>query len=97
MTEKKDLEIYYSGDDDWNEWVDMCKKDFWTNSEYQNTLLQKLNEKLDLAVVIYGRLEKESIDWIDKKVPALGYLTPLECLKSKNLILRLRECLMRMH
>ena len=97
MKEKKGIEQYYSGDENWNEWVEMCKEDFWENSDYQKSLLDKLKENLDLAIVIYGRLGTESINWVEKKVPALENLTPLECLTSKKLILRLRKCLMRMH
>ena len=50
-----------------------------------------------MAVVIYGKRGiKEGIWWIEQLVPMLANLRPVDSLDDKQLIYRLRECLMRM-
>lgn len=92
---EKGLELYYSGDKDWDEMVQMAKEDFWIDSDYQGKLLNTLKNHLDIAMVIYARLGNGSLNWVNQKIPALDNLTPLECLESSDLIKRLKEGLMR--
>lgn len=89
------LEQYYSGDNDWNEFVALYDE-FWTNNQFQQELADVLGGKIDLAKVIYGKFSTSSLVAINQKVPALDNLTILECIESEQLILRLRVCLMRM-
>jgi hypothetical protein len=90
------LENFYTGDTNWNSLVQMAKDDYLNDVNKNFDFLQNLNQNLDLAVVIYSKLGKYGFKWIENKVPALGGLTPQECLKSENLIIRLKECLLRM-
>lgn len=97
MSMKEGLEKYYGidGDKDWINIVEISKV-LWVNSDYQRKLLQILYDNLDIAIVIYERMGEHSIEWINEKVPGLENITPLECLKSPKLMLRLKEALMRM-
>lgn len=94
---KEGLENYYgnNGDRAWANIVEISKT-YWTNSDYQIKLLNKLEGHKDIAIVIYDRMGDSSLEWIEKKVPGLNNITPLECLKSPVLLLRLKEALMRM-
>ncbi len=55
-----------------------------------------LNTYYSGAKVIYAKLGAESLEWINKKIPALDNLTPVECLTAPLLLKRLKEGLMRM-
>jgi len=96
MKKEKGLEQYYSGNDDWCDIVQMAKEDFWIDSEYQKNLLKVMKNQLDISMAIYARFKEGSIEWVSRKVPALGHITPLECLETTSLTKRLREALMRM-
>jgi hypothetical protein len=98
MTEKmnKGLEQYYSGDSVWKTLTRMAEEDYWVNSEYQQELVRELNGHKDIAMVVFARESMQSHLWIKKRIPALEGLTPLKCLESDSLILRLKECLIRM-
>jgi hypothetical protein len=96
MSNNDNLENFYSGDKNWNNLVEMAKDDFLNDVNKNLDFLQKLDRNLDLAVVIYAKLGSYGFKWIDNKIPALGGLTAQECLKSENLIIRLKECLLRM-
>ena len=90
------LEKYYPGDKKWRDFVSVFE-DKWTNSKLQIELLNALNDKKDLAIVIYGIMTIHCLNYLNARIPALGQLTPLECLQNKTLIKRLRVCLMRTH
>jgi hypothetical protein len=64
--------------------------------EIKKELLEILEDDILLANVIYHVIGKNSINWINNKVPALDNLTPKECLKNLEFKNRLKECLMRM-
>ncbi len=91
----ENLERYYTGDKNWFAFVKLYDE-LWENNKEQLELLTQLNNHLDLAKVIYGKFNTNAIKWINFHIPALDYLTPLNCLESEELIKRLRECLMRM-
>lgn len=88
------LEKFYCGDENWNNLVSIFQDD-WINSKLQILLLESLNNKYDLAVVIYGITKNHCLEYLKKPIPALNHLTPLQCIQNENLIIRLRECLMR--
>ena len=88
------LEQYFKGEESWIEYSNLFGED-WTNSDFQLKLLEKCNEKLDIAKVIFYHLQENSLKWMDSNVPALDNLTPLECLNDEKLINRLKECLHR--
>ena len=90
------LEQYFKGDESWNRFSSVFG-DEWTNSDVQKSLLNQLENRLDLAKVIYFHLGSHSLEWINKELPILDGLTPNECLKNKETENRLRVCLMRMH
>lgn len=89
------LEQYYSGDENWQNFVELYDE-FWNKNDFEMQLLEKLNRKIDLAKVINGKMGKNSLSIIEKKIPALDNISVIECLDNPKLILRLRECLMRM-
>jgi hypothetical protein len=94
----KQLEDYYggaSGDAAWHEHVDLARES-WVGSPLQTTLLRKVKGDLELASVIYAKVGDRSLEWLEMKVPALHGRKPISCLDSRNLVLRLREALMRM-
>jgi len=90
-----ELEQYYNGQKNWLEFSSNFNEE-WKSSEFQKTLLSKLNNQIDIASVVYFHIEEHSLEWINKKIPALSNLTPLECLKTEETTNRLKVCLMRM-
>ena len=91
-----ELEQYYKGQSSWDKFIEVFDNN-WKDSEFQKDLLSKVDNRIDLAKVIDYHFGETSLNWLDKNIPALDNLTPLECLKSDNLINRLKVCLMRMH
>lgn len=91
-----ELEQYYKGQKSWENFIEIFDYN-WKNSEFQKTLLSKVDNRIDLAKVIDYIIGETSLSWLNKNIPALDNLTPLECLKSEKLINRLKVCLMRMH
>jgi hypothetical protein len=91
-----ELEQYFKGENSWVKFIEVFDSN-WKNSEFQKTLLFKLDNRIDLAKVIDYHFRETSLNWLDKIIPALDNLTPIECLKSEKLINRLKVCLMRMH
>lgn len=89
------LEQYFSGEENWIKLSNYCAS-FWSDSDIQSKLLAYLENRIDLAQVIYYHLQGNSISWIYSKVPALDNLTPIECLKTEQTTKRLKVCLMRM-
>ena len=79
----------------WENYIKLYES-FWVNSEYQKTLLKSLNNKVDIAQVIYGILEMESHIWIEKIIPALGNMKPINCIDDEILFKRLKTMLTRM-
>jgi hypothetical protein len=95
---RKQLEDFYGGsegDAAWREHVALAE-DTWVDSPPQLALLEKLKGDKDLASVIYAKLGEDSLAWLETRVPALSGRKPISCLGTKNLVLRLRESLMRM-
>ena len=90
-----ELEQYFKGQKKWKEYSSIFGDD-WIDSDYQKLLLFKLDNRIDLAKVIYYHIRETSLDWLNKKIPALDELTPLQCLESEKTIDRLKACLMRM-
>ena len=95
MTESKGLEHYYGGNEAWNHFAALGI-DEWKNCPFQDELLDAVDGALDLAMVIYHEFDKHYDEWIENPVPALGDMSPKECLKTDWGVKRLRECLMRM-
>lgn len=62
----------------------------------QFELLSKQTGDKELAKVIWGTMNNESLNWINKNVPALEGLKPVDCFSTKELKNRLKECLLRM-
>jgi hypothetical protein len=92
----KQLEDYYSGDAAWAVNVEIARQQYWANSELQKTLLTRVNNDISLAIMIYAKVGDGCLEWLDTRVPALSGRKPINCLSSRNLVLRLREALMRM-
>ena len=89
-----ELEKYFNEDN----WIKFSS--LFENKQNEMLVRLKLAEILDndirLSNVIFQAVGVESIEWIDKKIPALDNLSPKECLSDKQLKNRLKECLMRM-
>jgi hypothetical protein len=89
------LEHHYAGDEKWKSYSDFYAEDYLDNNA--RLLSEKLDGHLDLAVIIYGKRGiKEALWWIEREVPALEGIKPVDCLKNPELLKRLRECVMRM-
>ncbi|CAD0262881.1 hypothetical protein ACLIMJ_00345 [Pseudomonas veronii] len=89
------LEDEYPGDADWQSMVALYKEDYL--DEDARTLAQALAGDLDVAVVLRGKRGlKEGLWWIERKVPALDNVRPVDCLEDPRLIKRLRTALMSM-
>ena len=84
----------YFDQEGWNHLVELCAKE-WTGDEFQSELLKQLNGELDIAQVLFVTHRSSSLNYLTHKVPALGNLTPLECMESESLKKRLKECLRR--
>lgn len=91
------LENYFSGEKTWNKFFEMCNDYNDSQNEDFKKLLKYLNNNFELTTVIFFRRGKHSIEWLNSNIPALDNLKPIECLKNEKLILRLKECLLRMH
>lgn len=89
------LESYYVGDEAWGRCVEIYSAHYLDDNARE--LAKKLNNNLDLAVVIYGKRGlNEALWWIEREVPALNGVKPIDCLRAPQLLKRLRECVMRM-
>ena len=68
--------------------------DEWESCEFKQDLLEAMKNHLDIAIVIYGTLLEASMSWISSSVPALGGLTPIQCLSTPSGIERLKQTLL---
>lgn len=94
------LENEYSGDEVWSHFAETARKevdspDFHTDYDILNKLKEYLNPHEDIAYVAYYFFYNDSINWIQRAMPILNNISPMECLCSKELINRLREALLR--
>ncbi|WP_024470190.1 hypothetical protein [Treponema pedis] len=94
------LERFYSGDDVWYNFTEIAKEEvcsagFNTDKSILDKLKRKLKDNDDIAYVAYYLFYNDSLNWIERRIPALDNLMPIECLESKELIDRLREVLLR--
>lgn len=90
-----ELENFYRGDHNWNEFVEFYREK-WIDCKIKEELLLELNDKKDLAIVIFGILENHSLNWIHDTVPLLDGLRPVDCTNNEKLVKRLRVLLTRM-
>jgi uncharacterized protein (DUF2384 family) len=90
----KQLEDYYDGDESWLENVAWARQ-YWTGSDLQNQLLAKVNNDVDLAVMIYAKIGDDCLEWLETRIPALSSRKPINCLATPKHMRRLREALMR--
>lgn len=89
------LEEDYRGDDYWAKFVMYYFENYLDDDARK--ISAKINNNLDMAVVIYGKRGlDEGLWWIEQEVPALDNKRPLDCLEDPALIKRLRVCLTRM-
>lgn len=88
------LENYYSGDESWDELEELALKEHKDVPEVVE-ISERLGGNLGLACVIYGTIGSGAIDWLDRKVPVLDNIRPLDCVNDPVLIKRLREALTR--
>jgi hypothetical protein len=89
------LEDEYAGDEGWRRFVRLYEQDYLDDNA--RTLAKAMDDRLDLAVVLYGKRGlAEGLWWMEQKVPALGNICPADCLKKPKLIKRLRMALMSM-
>jgi hypothetical protein len=91
----KQLEAYYSGNAAWRQNVKLALQN-WRGTNQEKALLERLHGDQELAAVVAEKVGEGCLQWLDERVPALGGRKPISCLGSDNLILRLREALMRM-
>lgn len=86
------LEQYYPGEEEWITFSDLYrnKPEAAIPNELENIFKDR-----SVAIVIAGILENTSLEWINKKIPALDNLRPVDCVDDPGLQKRLRTMLMR--
>ncbi|MCI1680095.1 MAG: hypothetical protein LKK36_13020 [Ewingella americana] len=89
------LERYYTSDKDWEEFSSLFSE--YKGHEQVIELAVLLNENIDIATVIWGKVGRLGAkEWIYKNVNALDMARPVDCIDDKKLLNRLRVALMRM-
>jgi hypothetical protein len=86
------LEKYFN-ENNWNVFSDKYKNNHSNNAK-EITLKFSVDERL--GTVIDGIIGENAIEWINKKLPELNNISPIECRKFARLKNRLKEMLMRM-
>ncbi len=76
------LEKYYIGDSAWNRFVEIFRDD-WDQCVFKDEIVNKLNGFVDISIVVCGQLGDQATSWIEKKIPVLDDLTPIDCTRSK--------------
>ena len=82
------LENEYSGDEIWSHFAETAKKEvdspyFNTNYDILNKLKEYLNPHEDIAYVVYYYFHNDSIKWIQRAIPIIDNISPMECISSK--------------
>ncbi|RYG51910.1 MAG: hypothetical protein EOO01_07590 [Chitinophagaceae bacterium] len=68
----------YFNNEHWLRFSSLFKDSFHKEPE-KVTLIRLLHNDISLANVIFEAFGVGSLKWITQKVPALEYITPLEC------------------
>lgn len=89
------LEEAYKGDKDWEKFEALFVE-FKDEPEVKD-IAAKLGGNVGLACVIYQQVGSDGAEWLEREVPALEGIRPIDCLNDPVLIKRLRVCLTRMH
>lgn len=90
-----ELEEFFSGENSWNKFVEVFNAE-WGKCSFKKQLITALGGHEDIAKVVYSSVEEKALEWINESVPALGNISPRECLVSERTVKRLKEMLMRM-
>ena len=93
--EEHKLEQYYPGDDKWAHFTSLSADT--PDTMFTSRLVAILNGDIFLAKTIEGVVGDSSMEWIERKIPALDNLTPLNCIDNPMLYNRLKTVLMRMY
>lgn len=91
----EDLAEHFPGEDAWRNFV-VALASAWSECDFQARLLKELDGQRDIAIVAYALLGEDSLEWVDRQIPALGDCSPRNCLESERGLLRLKSALMRM-
>ena len=59
-------------------------------------LLSKFNNDHELVGVIEGLIGENTLDWIERKIPALDNIRPVDCIGNKSKVEKLKKMLMNM-
>jgi Protein of unknown function (DUF2384) len=86
------LEHYYLGDKAWNRLADLA---IHASLAPPAELIAACGGDERLAAVVYRAIGESALAWMDRTIPALGGLSPRQCLDSETLLRRLRSALMR--
>lgn len=81
--------------DHWESYASLFLEEFDDTEE--NRALVSIVGDDKLAAVIKFHLGGDCINWLDRKVDALGGLTPRQCLNTESGKMQLKEVLMRFH
>jgi hypothetical protein len=93
LNSKEDnLEKYYN-EENWKKFSGEYKNYHSNNTE---RLGEKLNIDMELVKVIDNIIGETAVEWINKKIPELNNMKPIECIRNTKLRNRLKEMLMRM-
>ena len=88
------LEEHYLGDQAFAEFSEAFEEE-WKSFPQKEELL-KIVGSIELARPVAFYCRSNFSQWLQAKIPAIDYMTPLECLSSSTGVRRLKSCLMRM-
>ena len=80
------------------DWKNFANYYIHVKTERKNTkeLLIKFENDQELVGVIEGLVGKNTLDWIERKIPALDNIRPIDCIGNKSEIKKLKKMLMNM-
>lgn len=90
-----ELENFFSGEKSWLKFVGAFNVE-WERCSFKEQLITALGGHEDITKVVYSSVEEKALEWINATIPALGNISPRECLVSEGKVNRLKEMLMRM-
>ncbi|MGH8781195.1 hypothetical protein [Paraburkholderia sp.] len=89
------LEDEYKGDENWEKFEALFLE--FKDAPEVKDIAAKLGGNVGLACVIYKQVGSDGAEWLERKVPALENIRPLDCIDDPVLIKRLRVVLKRMY
>jgi hypothetical protein len=95
MSAIKTLHDEYPGDEKWQEFVDVFRRD-WSEMKERDLYIQELGDE-EVAIVLTSAMGEKSVRWFSQPCGALEKRSPVDVFKNeKSGLLIIRSLLMRM-